>query len=86
MCDYHVMVRLASNGSWVDDSHADGGQRLMCYRETAHYVVLCDRCGPGRAGGNGLVDAVARRPGRPRGGLGDDPDRAPVPNVRDRSR
>lgn len=25
MCDYHVMVRLASNGSWVDDSHADGG-------------------------------------------------------------
>ena len=25
MCDYHLMVRLASNGSWVDDSHADGG-------------------------------------------------------------
>lgn len=25
MCDYHVMVRLSSNGSWVDDSHADGG-------------------------------------------------------------
>ena len=25
MCDYPVMVRLASNGSWVDDSHADGG-------------------------------------------------------------
>jgi len=25
MCDYHVLVRLASNGSWVDDSHPDGG-------------------------------------------------------------
>lgn len=25
MCDYHEMVRLSSNGSWVDDSHADGG-------------------------------------------------------------
>lgn len=25
MCDHHVMVRLSSNGSWVDDSHADGG-------------------------------------------------------------
>lgn len=25
MCDYHVMVRLASNGSWVDDRHPDGG-------------------------------------------------------------
>lgn len=25
MCDYHVMVRLASNGSWVDDSHLEGG-------------------------------------------------------------
>jgi hypothetical protein len=25
MCDYHVTVRIASNGSWVDDHHADGG-------------------------------------------------------------
>ncbi|HEX7740586.1 MAG TPA: hypothetical protein VF426_13160 [Marmoricola sp.] len=25
MCDHHVMVRLASNGSWVDDNHTDGG-------------------------------------------------------------
>lgn len=25
MCDHHMMVRLSSNGSWVDDSHADGG-------------------------------------------------------------
>lgn len=25
MCEHHVMVRLASNGSWVDDTHADGG-------------------------------------------------------------
>lgn len=25
MCDYHELVRLSSNGSWVDDSHADGG-------------------------------------------------------------
>jgi hypothetical protein len=25
MCDYHVMVRIASNGSWVDDHHIDGG-------------------------------------------------------------
>lgn len=25
MCDYHVTVRIASNGSWVDDHHSDGG-------------------------------------------------------------
>lgn len=25
MCDYHELVRLSSNGSWVDDKHADGG-------------------------------------------------------------
>lgn len=25
MCDYHVVVRLSSTGSWVDDSHPDGG-------------------------------------------------------------
>jgi hypothetical protein len=25
MCDHHVMVRIASNGSWVDDHHSDGG-------------------------------------------------------------
>jgi hypothetical protein len=25
MCERHVMVRLSSNGSWVDDSHRDGG-------------------------------------------------------------
>ena len=25
MCEHHAMVRLASNGSWVDDSHTDGG-------------------------------------------------------------
>ncbi len=25
MCDYHELVRLSSNGSWVDDNHADGG-------------------------------------------------------------
>lgn len=25
LCDYHVTVRIASNGSWVDDNHADGG-------------------------------------------------------------
>jgi hypothetical protein len=25
MCDYHVMVRLSSNGSWVDDGHLEGG-------------------------------------------------------------
>lgn len=25
MCEYHAMVRLASNGSWVNDTHADGG-------------------------------------------------------------
>lgn len=25
MCDHHELVRLASNGSWVDDNHADGG-------------------------------------------------------------
>lgn len=25
MCEYHVMVRIASNGSWVDDHHPEGG-------------------------------------------------------------
>lgn len=25
MCEDHVMVRLSSTGSWVDDRHADGG-------------------------------------------------------------
>jgi len=25
MCDYHELVRLSSNGSWVDDRHPDGG-------------------------------------------------------------
>lgn len=25
MCDHHVMVHLASNGSWVDDHHSEGG-------------------------------------------------------------
>jgi len=25
MCEHHVMVRLSSNGSWVDDGHRDGG-------------------------------------------------------------
>lgn len=25
MCDHHEMVRLASNGSWVDDGHPEGG-------------------------------------------------------------
>ncbi len=25
MCQDHEMVRVASNGSWVPDSHADGG-------------------------------------------------------------
>jgi hypothetical protein len=25
MCDYHVTVRIASNGSWVDDHPTDGG-------------------------------------------------------------
>lgn len=25
MCEDHVMVRMASNGSWVDDHHTEGG-------------------------------------------------------------
>lgn len=25
MCDHHEAVRLSSNGSWVDNNHADGG-------------------------------------------------------------
>lgn len=25
MCDYHELVRIASNGSWVNDRHPDGG-------------------------------------------------------------
>lgn len=25
MREYHVRVRLASNGSWADDTHLDGG-------------------------------------------------------------
>lgn len=25
MCEDHELVRVASNGSWVPDSHADGG-------------------------------------------------------------
>lgn len=25
MCDYHELVRLSTNGSWVDDRHPDGG-------------------------------------------------------------
>lgn len=25
MCDRHILVRIASNGSWVDDAHPDGG-------------------------------------------------------------
>ncbi|GAB3868599.1 hypothetical protein GCM10028801_44810 [Nocardioides maradonensis] len=25
MCDHHEMVRLAANGSWVDDGHPEGG-------------------------------------------------------------
>ena len=25
MCDYHALVRVASNGSWVDDHHPEGG-------------------------------------------------------------
>ena len=52
MCDYHVMVRLASNGSWVHDGTLMGA-RLMCYLETAHYVVLCDRCGLAAPEGTG---------------------------------
>ncbi len=58
----------------------------MCYRETAHYVVLCDRCGLAAPEGDRLVDALDRGPGRPRSGVGDDRDRAPVPDMPDRRR